>query len=83
MNAEIIGFIGGTLTTLSFLPQVITIWKTKSTKDISFWMYSLFLTGLIFWLVYGILIHSWSVIIANGITIILAAIIFFFKIRYK
>jgi len=83
MNAEIIGLIAGTLTTVSFLPQVITIWRTKSTKDISFWMYSLFLTGVIFWLVYGMLIHSWSVIIANLVTIVLVAIIFYFKIKYK
>jgi MtN3 and saliva related transmembrane protein len=83
MNIELIGFLAGTLTTISFLPQVITIWKTKSTKDISFSMYLLFLMGIILWLLYGILIHSYSIIIANGITVLLVAIIFYFKIKYK
>ena len=83
MNIEIIGFIAGTLTTISFLPQVITIWKTKSTKDISFSMYLLFLIGVLLWILYGTLIHSYAMIVTNGITVLLVALIFYFKIKYK
>jgi MtN3 and saliva related transmembrane protein len=80
---SICGIIGGTLTTLSFLPQVIQVWKTRSTKDISLVMFVLFTIGVLFWLVYGILINEWPVIIANGMTLIFACIILVFKAIYK
>jgi MtN3 and saliva related transmembrane protein len=79
----ICGLIGGTLTTLSFLPQVIQVWKTRSTKDISLIMFVLFTIGVLFWLVYGVLIEEWPVIIANGMTLIFACIILVFKAIYK
>jgi MtN3 and saliva related transmembrane protein len=80
---SICGIIGGTLTTLSFLPQVIQVWKTRSTKDISLIMFVLFTIGVLFWLVYGVLIEEWPVIIANGMTLIFACIILVFKAIYK
>lgn len=78
-----IGFIAATLTTVSFLPQVIQVWKTKSTKDISLGMFSIFSLGVLLWLIYGILIQDWIVFMANLITLILASIILIFKLKYK
>lgn len=78
-----IGFIAATLTTVSFLPQVIQVWKTKSTKDISLGMFSIFSLGVLLWLIYGILIQDWVVFMANLITLILASIILIFKLKYK
>nr|WP_231636868.1 SemiSWEET transporter [Planktothricoides sp. SR001] len=78
-----IGFMAATLTTVSFLPQVIQVWKTKSTKDISLGMFSIFSSGVFLWLVYGILIEDWAVFMANSITLILASIILTFKLKYK
>lgn len=80
---ESIGIMAGVLTTISFLPQVIRAAKTKSTRDISFGMYLIFSTGVFLWFVYGVLIGSLPVILANGITFLLATVILILKIRYK
>jgi len=79
---EIVGFAAGIMTTLAFLPQVIKIWKTRSTKDISLGMFITFTTGIFLWLVYGILINSTPIILANTVTFILSLTILVFKIRY-
>lgn len=80
---EWIGMTAGALTTLAFLPQVIQVWKTKSAKDISLGMFVLFCIGVALWLVYGLLIFSLSIIIANGVTFCLAFLILLFKLKYK
>lgn len=80
---HILGFIAGSLTTISFLPQVIKTWKTKSTKDISLVMFIVFSIGVFLWFLYGICIRSIPVICANLVTLILASIILTFKIKYK
>jgi len=78
-----IGFLAATLTTISFLPQVIKVWQTKSTQDISLGMFLIFSSGLLCWLIYGILKQDWAIFLANFITLILASIILFFKLKYK
>ena len=85
---ENLGYIAGFFTTIAFLPQVIKVWRTKSTKDISIWMFLIFTTGVLLWLIYGLLIINYSLIIANTITLILSisiliAKIFKFKIVIK
>ncbi|HSA84200.1 MAG TPA: SemiSWEET transporter [Patescibacteria group bacterium] len=82
IEVEVIGIIAGTLTTASFLPQVLRIVKTKHTKDLSLPMYIAFVTGVAIWLVYGILLGSLSVILANSITLVLAGMILVFKLKY-
>ena len=77
-----IGVIAGTLTTIAFLPQVIQVVKTKSTDDISLVMYVVFITGVAFWLLYGILLGAWPVIFANIVTFILALIVLVMKLRH-
>jgi MtN3 and saliva related transmembrane protein len=82
---QLINFIGSSaaiLTTIAFIPQVITTVKSKHTKDISLTMYILFCTGVFLWLVYGIAIHAMPLIGANLITLILAIIILFYKLKY-
>jgi MtN3 and saliva related transmembrane protein len=79
----VIGFIAASCTTISFLPQVIKTLKTKQTKDISMLMYLILLTGLTLWLIYGLIIKDDPIIFANGITLILAGIVFVLKIKYK
>ena len=79
----IIGLLAGTLTTISFLPQVIKTWKTKSTKDISLGMFLAFCTGVLLWIIYGILVKDLPLVIANVATLSLASIILWLKIKYK
>jgi len=79
----IIGFLGGILTTVSFLPQVIHIWKTRSTRDLSAGMFLLFSVGVLLWLIYGLFLKELPVIIANSVTLILSITILVFKFKYK
>ena len=85
MNAMIdgIGLIAGLLTTTAFIPQVWKIYRTKSGKDISARMISLFTAGLVLWLIYGILLRSLPLILSNVLTLVLSLAIIALKIRYR
>jgi len=78
----VLGLLAGTLTTISFIPQVIKTWKYKETKDISLLMYIIFFTGILLWFSYGILINNTPIIIANGVSLVLVFIVLALKIRY-
>ena len=77
-----IGFMAATLTTVAFIPQVIKVLHTRSARDVSVGMYALFTAGVALWLGYGLLIGSWPVIVANGITLVLAGAVLVMKIRF-
>ncbi|NLG17003.1 MAG: SemiSWEET transporter [Fibrobacter sp.] len=84
MKLEIlIGLMGGALTTISFLPQVIKVWRTHSTKDLSLIMFLLFSLGVLLWLIYGLILMDWPIIISNLVTLLLALTILAHKVRYK
>ena len=68
MNVEIIGFVAALLTTSAFVPQVVKVWKSKSSKGVSVSMYLVLLLGVFLWGVYGYLIDSTSIMIANTVT---------------
>ena len=74
-NTTIVGLIAAFCTTLSFLPQALQTIKTKDTKGISLSMYSLFTFGTLLWFTFGIMSTNYPIMIANGITLILALII--------
>lgn len=80
---EIIGLIAAVCTTFAFIPQVMKVWKTKQTKDLSLRMYSIMFIGVLLWLVYGIRIDSLSIILANVVTAILVGTILVFIIQGK
>ncbi len=80
---DILGYIAGAMTTISFIPQVVRTWKTKSTKDISLAMFILFCLGVATWMIYGIILNSWPIIIANGVVLVLGLNILVMKIVYK
>jgi MtN3 and saliva related transmembrane protein len=82
MNPEIIGGIAAILTTAAYIPQSIKVFREKNTKSLSLGMYILITTGLAVWTLYGIMIDSPSVIIANAVTFLLAASILFMKLRH-
>ena len=68
MDVEIIGFVAALLTTFAFVPQVVKVWKSKSSKGVSVSMYLVLLLGVFLWGVYGYLIDSMSIMIANTVT---------------
>lgn len=80
---QLLGLAAGSLTTASFLPQVIKTWKSRSAKDLSLGMFSLFCLGVVLWLVYGIIERDVPVVVANLLTFLLAATLLFFKLRFK
>lgn len=77
-----IGSAAATLTTTSFIPQVVRIFRTRHTTDISLGMYSLFTLGVTLWLVYGIQLSSWPIIVANSVTLLLAGTVLAMKIKF-
>jgi MtN3 and saliva related transmembrane protein len=79
----ILGLVAAVLTTTSLFPQLLKVWRTKSTKDISFGMFALFCTGIFLWFVYGILLRDLPIIIANLLGFIQGIIILAFKVKYK
>lgn len=81
--SELIGFMAGACSTLAFMPQVIKVWRTKSTGDISLWMYVVLCTGVALWCLYGALIGSPSVVITNLFILSLSLIILFMKLQFE
>jgi|APCry1669189665_1035243.scaffolds.fasta_scaffold07440_4 MtN3 and saliva related transmembrane protein len=79
---EIIGYCAAFLTTVAFLPQAIRSWRTKDLSGISLGMYALFTVGVGLWLVYGLIIEKWPLIMANALTFALALSILLLKLRH-
>jgi MtN3 and saliva related transmembrane protein len=80
---DLIGTLAAVLTTISFLPQALHTFRTKDVRGISLGMYSAFTLGVALWLVYGLLLGAWPVVIANVITLALASAILVMKLRYR
>jgi MtN3 and saliva related transmembrane protein len=84
MNAtELIGYFSAFLTTLAFVPQAHHSWKTRDLSGVSLPMYSLFSLGVAGWLIYGLLIVSWPIILANSITLVLACAVLCLKLKHR
>lgn len=81
--ADWIGTVAAVLTTASFVPQVLHTLRTKDVSGISLSMYSVFVLGVALWLVYGLLLDAWPIVIANAITVSLATCILAMKLRYR
>ena len=79
---DAIGAIAAVLTTASFVPQAWHSFKTRDVSGISLGMYSAFTLGVALWLVYGVLLYSWPLMIANSITLALALAILVMKLRF-
>lgn len=82
MNPEIIGSIAAILTTAAYIPQTIKVLRYKHTRDLSLGMYIMITAGIFCWCVYGILLGSPSLILANGISCALSGLILIMKIRH-
>jgi MtN3 and saliva related transmembrane protein len=81
--SEIVGYAAATLTTASFVPQALHTFKTKDVRGISLTMYSAFVVGITLWLVYGLLLGAWPIVLANAVTLTLAAAILTMKLKYR
>ena len=81
-GTDILGYVAGAVTALTFLPQVIKTWKEKSAKDISLPMFMIAASNNIMWIVYGALLNNWVIILTNSVVLSFALIMIFFKLRY-
>jgi MtN3 and saliva related transmembrane protein len=79
---DIVGALAACLTTVSFLPQAWLSFKTRDVSGVSLGMYSVFTLGVALWLVYGVLLGAWPIVIANIITLALALAILGMKLLY-
>ena len=82
-NTEMIGFVAAVLTTISFIPQVYKVWKSKPVTGISLVMYLIFFCGVLLWLVYGLIINSLPMIIGNAVTVLFTSLILYFLLKSK
>jgi MtN3 and saliva related transmembrane protein len=79
---ELLGVAAGILTTLAFVPQALKTWRTRRAQDFALPMLLLLHAGMVLWLIYGVLTGSPGLIIANGVTLLLAATILAVKLRH-
>jgi MtN3 and saliva related transmembrane protein len=83
MNAiEWLGMSAGLISSITFLPQVIKTWKSKSAKDISLLMFTFATASVIMWLIYGILIRNNPIIFTNGTILVFSSLMLYFKFKY-
>jgi MtN3 and saliva related transmembrane protein len=80
---KILGLAAGTITSITFLPQVIQIWKTKSAKDLSLPMLLLLILGVTMWLTYGIIVKDAAIIYTNSMVLTMSFIMLYFKMKFK
>lgn len=80
---NLVGYGAAVLTTVAFVPQALKSWQTRDLSGVSLPMYSLFTAGVAMWFVYGVMLGSWPIIIANAITIILASVVLTLKLMHR
>ena len=81
-TVALLGALAGLCTTISFLPQLVRAWRTRSTRDITLPMFSLLVLGIFLWLIYGVLIGDGPLILANAVSFCLTGSILYLKLRY-
>lgn len=80
---DALGLAAGTLTTISFIPQVLKIWVSKSAEDVSYLMFGVFSVGVTLWLAYGVALGAWPIVAANVVTLALSILVLVLKYRYR
>lgn len=80
---DLLGFAAGALTTCAFWPQLQKTWTSKSAGDVSLSMLAIFTTGVCLWFLYGLVLHSWPIIVTNFITLLLTGALLALKLHYR
>ena len=78
-----LGYFAGTITVLSFLPQVLRAWRTRQTRDLSLGMFALLVTSGLLWMLYGALTRDWPVVATNAGMVALNGALVVAKLRYR
>ena len=80
---DVLGYLAACFTTIELVPQVVLVWRRRSGEGVSAIMYAVLSTGIALWLTYGILMQSWPVIVANGVTLVLALAVLAMKWMFR
>ena len=80
---QIAGHTGAVLSSITFVPQVYKVWTSKSVRDLSLTMMLIVFTSTIIWLIYGVALNLWPVILANGFICVLSVLLIYFKLTFK
>ena len=80
---KLLGLAAGTISSVTFLPQVIRMWKTRSAKDLSLNTLSLLILGVSMWLAYGLLVADVAIIYTNSMVLAMSLTMLYFKFRFK
>lgn len=83
MSVDVLGYIAGAITALTFLPQVIKTWKEKSAHDISLLMFLIAAVNEILWIIYGAMLENWVIILTNSVVLAMSLTMIFLKLRYN
>lgn len=75
------GLVAAFLTTLAFLPQVVQTVRSRSTAGLNLGMLAALSSGVLLWLIYGLGTGQLPVILANGVTLLLVAVLLVLKLR--
>ena len=79
----LLGLVAGGFTTFAFLPQVLKTWRSKSAEDLSLGTFSMITTGVVLWLLYGLLIGDVPIIVTNGVTLFLVGTVLGLALYYR
>ena len=77
---DLLGYLAATLTTAAFVPQALLTLRTRDVRGISLGMYGAFTLGVALWMVYGLILREWPIVLANAVTLALASVILATKI---
>jgi MtN3 and saliva related transmembrane protein len=80
---EYVGYVGVVLSSITFLPQVLQAWKTKSVGDLSIWMVLILIANVSTWLFYSAVKGVLPMIVANSVILVLSLVMLFFKLTFK
>lgn len=83
MPTDLVGYVAAILTTIAFVPQTLTSWRTRNLSGVSLPMYSIFTAGVAMWLAYGVMLGSWPIIAANAITLALSGTVLALKVMHR
>ena len=81
-GVEILGYAAGAITCLTFLPQVLKTWKSKSAKDVALNMFLIAAVNEVMWIVYGALLNNWVIILTNAVVLSMSLMMIWLKFRY-
>lgn len=80
---QVAGHTGALLSSLTFVPQVYKVWKSRSARDLSLTMMVIVFTSTLIWLIYGFALNLWPVILANSFICVLSIMLIYFKLTFK